>query len=208
MCTPPLFALPQRMAEPIPSLHKFFHSGNFNCHHPSWDSRDTSDPCREEAFGWVISSDLLPLNDFDILTLLHCSPGGRFSPDISFAPSSLGLSCSWEVLQDLGFDHLPILVTVPLSLIFRPNKHPPLFNYLKARWDDFASYFDSCCSYAEKYLSLPLPSAAALFTSLALNAAKFSILFNRIKPHPKAWWSAEVEEAVSERQGFCCCTQK
>ena len=45
-----------------------------------------------------------------------------------------------------------------------------------------------------------LSSAAVLFTSLALNVAKFSIPSDRIKRHPKAWWSVEVEEAVSERR--------
>ena len=49
-------------------------------------------------------------------------------------------------------------------------------------------------------MSLSLSFAAALFTSLALNAAKSSIPFDRIKRPPKAWWSAEVEEAVSERR--------
>ena len=33
-----------------------------------------------------------------------------------------------------------------------------------------------------------------------MNAAKSSISFGRIKRPPKAWWSAEVEEAVSERR--------
>ena len=45
-----------------------------------------------------------------------------------------------------------------------------------------------------------LSSAAALFTSLALNAAKSSILLGRIKHHPKAWWSDEVESVVSEKR--------
>ena len=49
-------------------------------------------------------------------------------------------------------------------------------------------------------MSLSLSSASALFTSLALNAAKSSIPFGRIKRPPKAWWSAEVEQAVSERR--------
>ena len=49
-------------------------------------------------------------------------------------------------------------------------------------------------------MSLSLSSAAALFTSLALNVAKSSISFDHIKRHPKAWWSAEVEGAVSERR--------
>ena len=49
-------------------------------------------------------------------------------------------------------------------------------------------------------MSLSLSSAATLFTSLTLNAAKSSIPFDRIKRPPKAWWSPEVEEAVSERR--------
>ena len=136
----------------------------------------------------------MPLNDPDTPTLLH-----RSSPDI-FAPSSLALSCSWEVLQDVGSDHLPILLSIPLSPVFCPNKRPPSFNFQKACWDGFASYIDSHCPSAEEYSSLSLSSAAALFTSLALNPAKSSIPFDRIKRPPKAWWSAEVKEAVSERR--------
>ena len=74
------------------------------------------------------------------------------------------------------------------------------FNFQKARWDDFASYFDFHCPSAEEYSSLSFSSAAALFTSLALNAAKSSISFSRIKRSPKTWWSAEVEYAVSKRR--------
>ena len=77
----------------------------------------------------------------------------------------------------------------------------PSFNFQKARWDGFASYFDSHCPSAEEYSSLSLSSAAAaLFTYLALNAAKSSIPFGRIKRPPKTWRSAEVESAVSERR--------
>ena len=104
------------------------------------------------------------------------------------------------MLQDLGSDHLPIFLSIPLSPVFRPNERPLSFNFQKARWDGFASYFDSHCPSAEEYSSLSLSSAAALFTSLTLNAAKSSIPFGRIKRPPKAWWSAEVEVAVSERR--------
>ena len=104
------------------------------------------------------------------------------------------------MLQDLGSDHLPILLSIPLSLAYRPNERPPSFNFPKACWDDFASYFDSHYPSAEEYSSHSLSSAAALFTSLTLNAAKSSIPFGRIKRPPKAWWSAEVDSAVSERR--------
>ena len=145
----PLFAPPQRMAEPIPSLPPFFpppkissFCGTSIAITTSGTQRVTSDPSEEEVFNWVISSDLLPLNDPDTPTLLHRSSGSRSSPDISFAPSSLALSCSWEVLQDLGSDHLPTLLSILLSPVYRPNERPPSFNFQKARWDGFASYFD------------------------------------------------------------------
>ena len=207
MCTPLQFAPPQRMAKPIPSLPPFFPPPEMSSFWgisiaitPSGTQEVLPTPTGEEVFDWVISSDLLPLNDLNTPTLFHRSSGSRSSPDISFAPSTLAFSCSWEVLQDLGSDHLPILLSIPLSPVFRPNERPPSFNFQKARWDGFASYFDSHCPSAEEYSSLSLSSAAALFTSLTLNAAKSSIPFGLIKRHPKAWWSAEVEQAVSERR--------
>ena len=111
----------------LPSFRNLFILGDFNCHHSLWDSRGTSDPCGEEVFNWVISLDLLFLNDPDTPTLLH-----RSSSDISFAPSFFVFSCSWGVLQDLGSDHLPILLFVSFSPIFCPNEHPPSFNFQKA----------------------------------------------------------------------------
>ena len=72
------------------------------------------------------------------------------------------------MLQDVGYDHLPILLIVPISLGFRPNERLPSFNFQKARWNDFAYYFDSHCPSAEEYPSLS--SAAVLFTSQILNA--------------------------------------
>ena len=104
------------------------------------------------------------------------------------------------MLHNLGSDHLSILISVPLSPVYRPNERPPSFNFQKARWDSFASYFDSHCPSAKEYSSLSLSSAAALSTFLALNAAKSSIPFGRIKRPPTAWWSAKVEEAVSEKR--------
>ena len=123
MCMPPIRSSPTngRTDSFSPSIlpsRNLFILGDFNCHHPLWDSRGTSDPRREKVFDWVISSDLLPLNDPDTPTFLH-----RSSPDISFSPSSLAFSCSWEVLQDLFF-YLSLSLrsfaptSAPLSSIF------------------------------------------------------------------------------------------
>ena len=66
------------------SSRNLFILRDFNRHHPFWDSKDISDPHRKELFNWVISSDLLLLNNSDIPTLLH-----RSSLNIFFASSSL-----------------------------------------------------------------------------------------------------------------------
>ena len=50
----------------LPSSRNLFILGDFNCHHPLWDSRVTTKPRGEEVFDWVISSDLLPS-----MTLTH-----------------------------------------------------------------------------------------------------------------------------------------
>ena len=117
----------------LPSSRNLFILGDFNCHHSLWDSRGAFTPRGKEVLDWVISSDLTPLNNPDIPTLLHCSSGSRSSPDISFAHSSRILSCTREVLQDLGSNRLPIFLSVPLSPVFCPNKRPPSFNFQKAR---------------------------------------------------------------------------
>ena len=96
-----------------PFSRNLFILGDFNCHRSFWDS-NTSDTRKKKVFAWVISSDLIPLNDPDIPILLHHSSGSCSSPDLSVDPSSLALSCSWEVLQNLGSDHLLILLSVPL----------------------------------------------------------------------------------------------
>ena len=184
MCTLPLFAPPQRIAEPTPFLFPFFLPpeissfwGTSIAVTPSKTQEVLLIPAGSIRLGHI--SVLLALNDSDTPTLLHRSTGSRSSPYISFTHSSLAFSCSWEVLQDLGSDHLPILSYVRLSPTYRPNKRPPSFNFQKASWDGFASYFDF--PSAKEYSSLSLFSAAALFTSLALNASKSSIPFSCIK---------------------------
>ena len=74
------------------SSRNLFIPGNVNCHHPLWESKGIFVPRGEEVFNWVISSDLLPLNNPDIPTLSHRFSGSRYSLDIFFTPSSLPLS--------------------------------------------------------------------------------------------------------------------
>ena len=186
----------------LPSRNLFI-LGDFNCHHPLWDSRGTSDPRRDEVFDCVISSDLLPFNDPDTPILHHHSSGSRSSPDISFAPSTLAPGRCYRtwVLTIYQFFYLSLSpwsfapMSIPLPSIFRKltGMTLPLILTLTVL------LLPECLS---------LSSTAALFTFLALNVAKSSIPFGCIKRHPKAWWSAEVETAISERHKVFAATHR
>ena len=108
------------------------------------------------------------------------------------------LTCSWEVLQDLGSDHLPIILSILLSLVFSPMSVPLPSTFRKLAGMTFLFLILTVLLQRNIHLFLSF-AAAALFTFLALNVAQSSIPFSHIKHHPKAWWSAEVEDVIDKR---------
>ena len=129
----PLFALLRWIAEPTPSPLLFFPSEIFSICGisipitPSGTQKVLLTPMGRD---YSIASSL----PFSALTFLP------FSIALLVTSSLLLLFYPWKVLQDLSSDHLSILVTVPLSLLFHRNKRSPSYNIQKARWDDFDSH--------------------------------------------------------------------
>ena len=136
MCTLPISAFSNgwqdRLLFSLDSslLQKFLHSGRLQLRSPPLEPKRSFRPRGEEAFDWVISSELVPLNEPDTPTLLHRSSGSRSSPDISFAPSFLpflapGRCFRTWVLTTYQFFYLflsPLsfaLTSVPLPSTFR-----------------------------------------------------------------------------------------
>ena len=157
--------------------------------------KGTSEPCGEEVFDWVISSDLLLLRDPDTPIHLHDSSGSHSFPDTYFAPSTLALSCSCEVVQYFGSDHFPIPQTVPLPPLF----HSKMVPFLRFSESSLGRLCFSLLTFTVVLHKNTLLSPLVLLSSLALNAAKFSIPFGRIKLQLQAWWSPKVEDALSVR---------
>ena len=124
----------------LPNSPDTFILGDFNAHHPTWDSFIPPNPPGNNQFHGITPSGLEILNDPASPTLLHHSTGSRSSPDISLAPASLAPHCEWRTLPGLGSDHLPIEIVLPLSPVRHPNTRPPRFNYKKASWDVYQSY--------------------------------------------------------------------
>ena len=199
----PLFTPPQRKAKLIPSLPPFF-------------------PPEISSF-WRTSVAITPSGTQEVLltpagrkyltgSSLTSSPSMTLThPPLSIAPLAVtllltsplpplllpflapGKCCRTWALTTYQFFHpfLSLRSFAPTSV-----PHPSIFRKLAGMGLPPTL---TTTVFLQRNTRLSLSSAAALFTSLALNAAKSSIPFGHIKRSPKAWWSAEVESAVSER---------
>ena len=184
----------------LPSSPTTYIFGNFNSHHSSWDSHSPEDQSGKDLFDWLLSSDLLPLNNPEHHTLLHRATGNRSSPDLSLIPARIASKCTWQTLPDLGSDHLPISITILTSPLINSFHRPPSLNYNKARWDDYLTYIDTHCPTPSNFTTLSLSEATHTFTKLLNDAATSAIPFGSINRPAKAWWSPEVADAVAKRR--------
>ena len=169
----------------LPSSPTTYIFGDFNSHHSSWDSHSPEDHSGKDLFDWLLSSDLLPLNNPEHHTLLHRATGNRSSPDLSLVPARLASKCTWQTLPDLGSDHLPISITIPTSPIINSFHRPPSFNYNKARWDEYLTYIDTHCPTPSNFttqreISLkpptPLPNSSMMLPLLPFLSAASTVL--------------------------------
>ena len=99
--------------------------GDFNAHHPTWDSFIPRNPPGNDLFHWITSSGLEILNDPASPTLLYHSTGSLSSPDILLAPAFLAPHCEWRTLPGLGSDHLPNRECLPPLSSSSPQHSSP-----------------------------------------------------------------------------------
>ena len=130
--------------------------GNFNAHHPSWFSRtkDGRAAARGEAFNGAINSTQLA-NASQNLTTRFPSLGQPSSPDITLLRGHLLPDVTWSTHTTLGFDHIPI--TVSLSIHAPPSPRKACFNtnFHKADWEGFTAESE------RRFAETPLPTSCS-----------------------------------------------
>ena len=202
MCMPPLFAPPQRMAKPVHFLPPSFPPPEISSF---WGTSIAISPSGTQEVpptpaGKKYSTGSFLLTSSPSMTLTH--PLFSITPLLTFpllppllpfpAPGRCYRTLVLTIYQffnlSLSLQSFPT-TSVPLPSIFRKLAGMALLLTLTLT-----------VLLQRNYSSLSLSSAAALFTFLALNAAKSSIPFGRIKRYPKAWWFPELEEAISQRR--------
>ena len=112
-------------------------AGDTNAHSPMWGYQDTN-ASGEYVEDVINSTNLLLLQNKDSPTTFFHRPSGACTrPDQTLISADLQEQCSWDVLDDLGSDHLPILISIKMERVKGKPTRKTAWNYSKADWDEY-----------------------------------------------------------------------
>ena len=172
-------------------------AGDFNGHSPRWGYKYMNNTGKviEEL---TESTNLTVLQDKDSTpTLLHRAHNTLSRPDLTVVSSDIHHNTSFQVLEGIGSDHKPILITVTQSQR-RHFEQRSKWNFKRADWDLFRLRCDKYLhDNANKQHSAE--ELNTIFTKSILNAAKDSIP-RGCRRNYKPFWTPEIEEAVKQRR--------
>ena len=180
----------------------FIIGGDFNRHHLAWGCSLSS------CFGTTLleainDNNLIFLNDGSTTLLKNVNSVNDSAIDLTICTSDLAGALTWEVLDDpCGSNHLPILMTSPLSTKYIGRPRQKKWNIKKANW---TTYYNACqlfpsdpsqCSYHEFIKKIECASEEAI--------PKFTP--SQTKPHqqhkPKSWWNDQCQKAADLRKSL------
>ena len=112
--------------------------GDFNAHHPSWDvSCLDPDEVGKKIQDWMRVSDWEALNS-GAPTRAGYGEGSRLTaPDVAMAHRDLARRCTWAVGEDLGSDHLPMVITTTVNGGLPRRTRKSRWAFHKANWPAF-----------------------------------------------------------------------
>jgi ribonuclease HI len=147
---------------------------------------------------WIVSAGFSVLNNGGN-TRVNPATGNGSAPDITMCHSAINPRIEWRLGGDLGSDHLPILICVPLQ---RWNETVPRrgkrWIFKKADWQRFRQEVTRGLENDEINFD-DVNEAQKQFSAVILSAA-YKCIPKGSRPNAKSWWDDEVGQAVKERQ--------
>ena len=129
-------------------------------------------------------------------TFLH-SKGGLYRPDTALVSSDILELVTREVLEDVGSDHLPALITVGIFSRQR-EKEAPTWNFNKADWRAYAHALHTRLESVD-WNALTVEKANEALVNEIIRAARKSIP-RGVRKKFTPGWTEELKRAVSKRQ--------
>ena len=174
--------------------------GDFNAHHEDWGGAGTiMRGGGRHLSQHIVESDFVLLNDGSITRLPHRFGDNPSAIDLSLMTPGLRQQTNWEVSSDdLGSDHIPIIITISRNLENSNSSSENGFNFDKADWITFTqrlSTFDPIPS------TLPIQEQYDIFCSRVMAVANETI---PLKKHfenkiSNPWWNDNCAAAVKAK---------
>ena len=172
-------------------------AGDTNAHSRMWGYQDTN-ASGENVQDFLNSSNFILLQTKDSpSTFFHRPSGACTRPDQTFISADLQSQCNWNVLDDLGSDHLPILISISMKKGIRKPTRRTAWNYSKANWNEFRTIANGMFSSFD--LSEDVDKLQTKFTKTVLSAAEKSIPKGSRAKY-QVFWNGDLEEAVNKRR--------
>ena len=175
--------------------------GDFNAHHGLWSSKQTTNATGRNLVSALFDfPDLCLLTPKDYRTYFHV-PTRQFSTlDLCFLSSELFTLAQLASLDDLGGDHIPLMITLNFSPVFIKVKSrkrwifggPADWNEWRSKLGVLVSDGDLACNYDSFVSSLIDTSADTFKMTSGCPNSKCS----------KVWWSATCATLVAARKGL------
>ena len=170
-------------------------AGDFNGHSPLWGYSDYNNTGKfvEKLCG--ATNLYVHQTPETKATLLHRAHLTLHRPDLTILSADLENICQVEVLDDIGSDHRPILISIATSEKPKPNRKAR-WNFKRANWDNYKKLSDQLLSSLEVQEA---ESFNAAFVSAILKASAQCIPRGSVQ-HYKPFWTSTLEEAVKDRK--------
>lgn len=150
--------------------------GDLNAKHPIWGC-STANQRGNELLDMIDDRSFTILNDGSP-THFSYSYNTKEALDISIVSSDLGPGCGWTVLENLGSDHLPVLIELKKRQLV-PTSKDKQWIFKKADWQLFTEIIDN--EIRRKPLSDCVEMNWSSFRDIILTAARKSIPRGQLK---------------------------
>ena len=142
------------------------------------------------------------LNDGS-LTHTNRAKGTSSAPDTTVVHSALLEKITWKVCNNLGSDHLPILITYK-SKFSKVNSTPKFkWKLEEARWKEYSEEIEK--NIPTTYMKRKNPSQKYInklekkFRKITIKAANEYVGKKKVGRESRCWLTPEIKEAIEER---------
>ena len=182
----------------FPATEDTFIGGDLNAHSNLWDSEQPTDSRGDLVTDWILENDMVCVNDGSA-TRTNRATGGSSSPDITLVHSNWSSKVEWSVGEDLGSDHLPIVVHVKLKITATRQQvnSRPRWRRNGVDWEPFRASVEEAVLELDE--SEPLVNRISQFNSILIKAAKEHVGKCKRGPRSNEWITPEVKAAIKKR---------